>query len=96
MEKAHNRRFLGFLGFLGFLAFLPFKGSPLPYLSLIAVPSLLALVPFDKSRVRRPIDPRGRIHLGFLGMLFFLGFLWTDHPEMAMLACMAALSNRPI
>ena len=90
MEKAHNSRFLAPLGFLGFLGFLGLPGpSPLPFLSLLSFGSLVVLIPFEKSRVKKPVDPKRRGYLGFLGMLAFLGFLWSDHLELAMLAGVA-------
>ena len=65
MEKANNSRFLGALGFLGFVGFLGFLPSDdyqyltkLAFVSFLSLRSLLVLVPFDKSEVKGPIDPR--------------------------------------
>jgi len=98
-EKANNGRFLGALGFLGFLAFLAFTGTHhheltrLAWVSVLSLVSLGVFIPFDKARVRVPVNPCNKVYLGFLGFLGCLAFLGGPNPDMAMLAVMAALAG---
>ncbi len=98
-EKANSGRFLGALGFLGFLGFLAFTGTgrneltQLAWLSLPALVSLGVFIPFDKTRVKVPVNPQRKGYLGALGFLGCLGFLGSPNPDMAMLALMAALAG---
>jgi hypothetical protein len=97
-EKAYNGRFLGALGFLGFLGFLAFTGtsySEWTRFAWLSVPSLVSLgvfIPFDKAKVKVPVNPRRRGYLGVLGFLGCLGFLGSANPDMAGLAGLAAMA----
>jgi hypothetical protein len=50
------------------------------------------LVPFDKSKVKVPINPEKKAYLGFLICLGFLGFLGSTYPSFAGFACLATLA----
>jgi hypothetical protein len=102
--KANNGRFLGALGFLGFLAFLAFTGTRhqeltrLAWVSVLALASLGVFIPFDKAKVRVPVNPCKKGYLGFLGFLGCLAFLGGPNPDMAILAAlaiMAGMSTQP-
>jgi hypothetical protein len=99
MEKANNSKFLKMIGFMGFLGFLGFQPTGYSYLvklswiSLLSLASLLVFVPFDKSKVKVPIDPKRKRYLACLGFLAFLGFLASSNPQIAIVAFMAIASN---
>ncbi|MCK4436787.1 hypothetical protein KAU86_02445 [bacterium] len=98
MEKANNSKFLGALGFLGFLGLLGIPPSSnyqhlikFTYLSFLSMGSLLIFIPFDKSKIKAPINPKRKGLLGALGFLGFLGFLGNPYPQLAFL-----LSNQSL
>lgn len=98
-EKANNGRFLGALGFLGFLGFLAFTGTShsewtrLAWLSLLSLTSLGVFIPFDKAKVKVPVNHRRKSYLGYLAFLSCLAFLGTANPDMAILTAMAVLAG---
>ena len=98
-ERANNGRFLGALGFLGFLAFLAFTGTRhheltrLAWVSVLSLVSLGVFIPFDKAKVKVPVNPCHKVYLGFLSFLGCLAFLGGPDPDMAILAVMAAMAG---
>ena len=100
-ERVNNGRFLQAIGFPGFLAFAGTRHSELTRLawfSLLSLVSLGVFIPFDKTRVKVPVNPHKKgylVYLAFLGCLAFLGSVNQDMAILAAMAALAGLSTQP-